>query len=50
MFKLLFVTSCLHFTLGGNLIEVLQDQQLTTLIALVQKAGLTSALLGGRNL
>ncbi|XP_062597123.1 transforming growth factor-beta-induced protein ig-h3-like [Saccostrea cucullata] len=48
MYKFIFIIlSCFHFTYGGNLVEVLQEQKLTTLISLVQQAGLADALLGG---
>ena len=48
MIALLTVLSCVNFALSGNLVEVLQEQRLTTLVSLVQKAGLADALLGGR--
>lgn len=48
MIKLLSILSCVQFALCGNVVEVLQQQNLTTLISLVQKAGLVDALLGGR--
>nr|XP_022323595.1 transforming growth factor-beta-induced protein ig-h3-like [Crassostrea virginica] len=47
MIALLTVLSCVNFALSGNLVQVLQEQRLTTLVSLVQKAGLADALLGG---
>ncbi|XP_033731032.1 transforming growth factor-beta-induced protein ig-h3-like [Pecten maximus] len=44
MFRLICFTLALHAVLGGNLVEVLQSSGESTLVSLVQKAGLADAL------
>ncbi|XP_069115669.1 transforming growth factor-beta-induced protein ig-h3-like [Argopecten irradians] len=47
MIRVLCFTLALHAVLGGNLVEVLQSAGESTLISLVQKAGLADALTQG---
>ncbi|XP_069138920.1 transforming growth factor-beta-induced protein ig-h3-like [Argopecten irradians] len=47
MLRVLCFTLALHAVLGGNLVEVLQSNGQSTLVSLVQKAGLADALTQG---
>ncbi|XP_069138922.1 transforming growth factor-beta-induced protein ig-h3-like [Argopecten irradians] len=47
MLRVLCFTLALHAVLGGNLVEVLQSNGQSTLVGLVQKAGLADALTQG---
>jgi hypothetical protein len=47
MISLLVLTVFIQTAFCGNLVEVLQADGETTLISLVQQAGLADALLGG---
>ncbi|XP_069138919.1 transforming growth factor-beta-induced protein ig-h3-like [Argopecten irradians] len=47
MLRVLCFTLALHAVLGGNLVEVLQSNGQSTLVSLVQKAGLADALTHG---
>ena len=48
MIAFLALTILVQTVLGGNLVEVLQNNGHTTLISLVQQAGLADALLAGK--
>ena len=48
MLAFLVLTVLVQCVLGGNLVEVLQNDGETTLIALVKQAGLADALLSGK--
>ena len=48
MLAFLALTVLVQSVLGGNLVEVLQNNGETTLIALVKQAGLANALLSGK--
>ena len=48
MIAFLALTVLVQTVFGGNLVEVLQNNGQTTLISLVQQAGLADALLAGK--
>lgn len=48
MLAFVALTVFVQSVLGGNLVEVLQNDGETTLIALVKQAGLADALLSGK--
>ena len=48
MIAFLALTVLVQSVFGGNLVEVLQNDGETTLIALVKQAGLADALLSGK--
>ncbi|KAJ8318858.1 hypothetical protein KUTeg_003949 [Tegillarca granosa] len=49
MFKVILVSVLVSYAFAADLVQVLQDGGQTTLISLVQKAGLASALLSGQH-